>query len=793
MRPLFAGLTAAIVLLSTPSVVAQPSSLDATLEEIDAIMLDWAEHRAQTITVKSISGLEVAATASTAEQLELRLKSLLTKKRSNREWKGYWEGEARIAKRLLEAYDKLAPKDGKGLLASEVDARTEARHQAAERAVAAKLRVDTILDRADGARAQLLALLEKEESDIAGFESAIDAAKATRDEALADQARTEQSGGDAAALAASRQAAERAQKALDAQRELLTETEARIAYLKPLTSGGKLPDMAPPIAGKMAAQVRVLQEAATKVAAARQALADAEEESGKAAARLAQVVTLQDAIRDRSRSLTAWEELARAKTVNQDVFLEAINADIAAVEERLRGVQARPPNKHVGASAAACEAERKRDMTPFEKYQACERTTKDELRELQGMVEDTQAAALLNDRQTTALTTLVDAQTKDLELVVREFRVANAERKRAEEASETEAWREAWQTYATRAKEKQKALADALRSSKDTQRALTVNKAFLKSERESLEGRIAGFEVALEERTSFGRLSESLLGTAWHFLKNAYMVPIYILIAWLVLLATRRITRRVVKVAQEEGDDRDEVQRVETLAAVTRGAIRLVVYIATALLCLEAVGVDTGPILGGAAIFGLAISFGSQSLVKDFVTGFFILLENQYAVGDFVEINGKSGTVEKITMRRTVLRDSTGQVINVPNGAISNVGNMTQGWSRVVSHIGVAYGTDLNRVEQVVNKLGDEMFAEAHWQERLEEPPRYVGLTKFADSAITVRVMFKTKIFEQWAAERAFNRRIKDAFEAEGIEMPFPQRDVHILSSALDAKAPAVS
>ncbi|PIE19045.1 MAG: hypothetical protein CSA66_03145 [Proteobacteria bacterium] len=139
-------------------------------------------------------------------------------------------------------------------------------------------------------------------------------------------------------------------------------------------------------------------------------------------------------------------------------------------------------------------------------------------------------------------------------------------------------------------------------------------------------------------------------------------------------------------------------------------------------------------------------------------------------------------------MRRTVLRDVAGKVHNIPNGAISSVVNQTQGWSRVVLHVGVAYGTDLGKVEQVINRLGDAFYAEAEWADKLEEPPRYIGLTKFGASELMVRVMFKTVIFEQWAAERAFNRRIKDAFEAEGIEIPFAQHDVHIITAPPSAE-----
>ena len=200
----------------------------------------------------------------------------------------------------------------------------------------------------------------------------------------------------------------------------------------------------------------------------------------------------------------------------------------------------------------------------------------------------------------------------------------------------------------------------------------------------------------------------------------------------------------------------------------------MIVYVATFLLVLDALTVDIKPILGGAAIFGLAISFGSQSLVKDVVSGFFILLENQYAVGDVVSINGNSGTVEKVTLRRTVLRDGKGAVHNITNGSVSSVTNSTQGWARVIVHVGVAYGTDLTKVEDVINQVGEDMYDDPKWSGKLTEKPSYVGVTALGASDVQVRAMFKTKTFQNWGAEREFNRRILAAFEVAGIDIPFP-------------------
>jgi len=356
-------------------------------------------------------------------------------------------------------------------------------------------------------------------------------------------------------------------------------------------------------------------------------------------------------------------------------------------------------------------------------------------------------------------------------------------------------------------------------TSKETQRALNVNRGLHESEISLLEEKLASLEEKLAERDDTMGLIGSLFATAWELVRIGWPALIYLFLAWLALRITRRVSDKVVRQAEGEDDDdeaykdlqealaaaelskeidrinevrdqitihesrrRDAAQRVTTLTNIAGGAVKAVVYIATALLVLDALTVDVGPILGGAAIFGLAISFGSQSLVKDVVTGFFILLENQYAVGDVVTINGQSGGVERITLRRTVLRDVKGGVHNIPNGTISSVINSTQGWARAVIHLGVAYGTDMEKVEEVVNRIGEQMYTDEAWNSKLMEAPSYVGITAFNDSDITFRAMFKTHTFENWGAEREFNRRVKVAFEQAGIEIPFPQREVHVIS-----------
>ena len=779
----------ASTLRSDVALAAEPS--DAALARIDRIMAEWAEHRAQTIRVKNIAGVEVSSLSKTTEQLEERLKSLLTKKRSNREWKGYWEGEAGFADKLLAAYAEVAPVKGKGLLDAALGTARAASDEATAAAAAATGKARVASDARDAARVEL----EQARDALAARIPVLDATLEGRKTAFAKasepivrlEARLEkaQAGdGEAEARAALDTAvAERdgAEAALTAAHEALLGARAVIAWTTAFLAAeevGPVPAADAELEGRIAALV----DARVALAAAQVEAKATAERAAEAAAKVQRIATLVQGFRARRPALEAWGALARDKMVNQDTYLSALDANIAAVEERLRGLRAAPTTEGMGSSQTVCETERKPDTTPLEKYEECSRATKEELRAVDAELSDVRASALLTQRTRDSIETLLAAQRNDVALVEREASVSSDEAKRAARADETAAWRQAWDTYAERASDKHGQLRDAVQVSKDTRRSMTVNLAFYASEQETLQKRLVSLQTELDERTAFDHLAAAVAGTAWYFIRHAYMVPVFLLLAWLALRAARRLSARIVAKAALEATHKDEVQRVETLAAVSRGAVRLVVYIATGLLCLEAVGVDTSPILGGAAIFGLAISFGSQSLVKDFVTGFFILLENQYAVGDVVAINGESGTVQAITMRRTVMRDLSGRVHNIPNGAVTNVINNTQGWSGVVIHIGVAYGSDLDLVEEVVNREGDAMFADPAWAGKLDEPPRYVGLTTFGDSALNVRITFKTQVFEQWAAERAFNRRLKDAFEAADIGIPFPQRDLHVIS-----------
>lgn len=251
---------------------------------------------------------------------------------------------------------------------------------------------------------------------------------------------------------------------------------------------------------------------------------------------------------------------------------------------------------------------------------------------------------------------------------------------------------------------------------------------------------------------------------------------IIVIAAFLAYRLTRLFTHRLVLHQIEEEDPlvkRVREQRFQTIASLLNNVA--VFSIATiALLMILKQFIDIGPLLASVGIVGLAFSFGAQSLVKDIINGTFMLMEGQFGIGDVVRINGTAGTVEKITLRTTVLRDIEGVVHIIPNGEVTMVSNLTKSWSRAVLDIGVAYKEDVDRVIAVLRALSDELYADPEWAPLMLEEPAVPGVQEFGDSAVVVRIMAKTLPLKQWDVARELRRRIKKRFDAEGIEIPFP-------------------
>jgi small conductance mechanosensitive channel len=246
---------------------------------------------------------------------------------------------------------------------------------------------------------------------------------------------------------------------------------------------------------------------------------------------------------------------------------------------------------------------------------------------------------------------------------------------------------------------------------------------------------------------------------------------------WLVGLAARRIEARV-----DDGDDSVTTMREKrgrTVSQLLRSVGRGVIIVVAILLTINTF-INIAPILAGAGILGLAISFGAQSLVKDLISGFFILFEDQFIVGDIVEAGGKAGVVERMTLRVVVLRDLEGIMHVVPNGEIKVVSNRTRGWARAVVDIGVPYHENIDRSLAVVRDEAAQFSADPTWLLQLNGPVEVLGVEALGESAVVIRTLVKTQPGSQWSAAREFRRRLKIRLDREGIEIPFPQRDLHI-------------
>ncbi|MCC5951997.1 MAG: mechanosensitive ion channel family protein [Acidimicrobiia bacterium] len=218
--------------------------------------------------------------------------------------------------------------------------------------------------------------------------------------------------------------------------------------------------------------------------------------------------------------------------------------------------------------------------------------------------------------------------------------------------------------------------------------------------------------------------------------------------------------------------------RTTTLVAVSRGIVTILVWFIAITQILGILEVDLTPLLAGAGILGLAVGFGAQNLVRDAVAGIFIILEDQYGVGDIIDVGEATGTVERITIRVTRLRDIHGVLWHVPNGVIQRVGNSSQEWARALLDIDVAYDSDLEHVQRALSRAADGLSADPHWQMEILDSPEVWGVERFGADGISVRLVVKTRPSSQWKVMRELRRRIKETFDEEGIEIPFPQRTV---------------
>jgi small-conductance mechanosensitive channel len=252
-------------------------------------------------------------------------------------------------------------------------------------------------------------------------------------------------------------------------------------------------------------------------------------------------------------------------------------------------------------------------------------------------------------------------------------------------------------------------------------------------------------------------------------------------LAW-VALHVIKLTARRIEQSVDDGDDSVTTlreKRGRTISQLLRSVGRVVIVTIAVLLTFN-VFINIAPILAGAGILGLAISFGAQSLVRDIITGFFILLENQFAVGDVIEVAGKNGVVERMTMRVVVLRDLEGTMHVIPNGEMKVVSNKTRGWSRAVVDVAIPYTEDVDRILAVVRDEAAQFSTDREWGLQLDGPVEVLGIEELRDNSVVIRTLLKTQPGSQWNVAREFRRRLKVRFDRETIEGPFQQRRVQV-------------
>jgi small conductance mechanosensitive channel len=257
----------------------------------------------------------------------------------------------------------------------------------------------------------------------------------------------------------------------------------------------------------------------------------------------------------------------------------------------------------------------------------------------------------------------------------------------------------------------------------------------------------------------------------------------------LVVRLLRMLADRILRMAANGGGPgiSEGEKRARTLASLLRTVGTTLVVLVASMMVLRELGLDITPLLAGAGVAGLAIGFGAQSLIKDVIGGFFILMEDQFHVGDVIQAAGVSGQVEQMTLRLTIVRDLSGTVHFIPNGEIKVVSNLTKEWSQVVLEIGVGYAEDVDRAIAALSAVGEELAQDETLGKLLVEPPKVLGVESLANSQVTLRMLAKTLPLRQWEVARELRRRIKLRFDREGIAIPYPHHVV--LTRRADAGA----
>lgn len=289
---------------------------------------------------------------------------------------------------------------------------------------------------------------------------------------------------------------------------------------------------------------------------------------------------------------------------------------------------------------------------------------------------------------------------------------------------------------------------------------------------------VSSISVALSPET-INQISRALVN--WlleHGIKIVVILIAALVVVKLGKIFIARIVRRVIKEQEGVLTKEAEEKREDTLIGIFGGILTIVVWVGAIFAILSEFGIDIGGLIVGAGVIGVALGFGAQYVIRDFLAGIFIILENQYRIGDVVCFGKTCGTVEDITLRKTVLRDRDGIQHHIPNGEIKTASNMSKEFARINLNVGIAYNSDLEKVIEIVNRVGKELAQDSEWREAILEPPQFLRVDDFGDSAVIIRIIGKTAPLKQWAVTGELRKRLKIAFDREEIEIPFPQMSV---------------
>jgi len=280
-----------------------------------------------------------------------------------------------------------------------------------------------------------------------------------------------------------------------------------------------------------------------------------------------------------------------------------------------------------------------------------------------------------------------------------------------------------------------------------------------------------------------------LVGVYEWLLSSGLRILLILILMFVSLKIAGLISKRLFSLIQKNKEE-EFIKRADTLSSIIRYILSIGIIIVAVIMIMDEFGIQIGPVIAAMGIVGLAVGFGAQNLVQDIIGGFFILLEDQIRVGDVVEIAGKGGLVEKITLRMVVLRDLAGNVHYVRNGQINLITNMTKEYSRYVFDIGVAYKEDVDEVIKVIEQIDETLRSDPEFQDDILEPIEILGLDQFADSAIIIKARTKTKPIQQWRIAREFNKRLKRKFDELNIEIPFPHVTLYMGEGKQGRSAP---